>query len=1106
MTRSRNIPFLLSLLTILVGILVLAGWIWDIPTLKQVLPGLVTMKANTSILFVLLGVSLMLHVMRPHWEVGARILAGFVVVIAAMTGIQDLLKNDLGIDQFLFQEQHSTHGSPGRMAPTAALCFVLNGIALAMMSRLRPQNTYGGHIISLCAGVIVFFAVLGYLFGIQGLYGSAAYSLMAVHTATTFLVLSIGIVATRIEHGPLKSVISEKPHGILLRKMLPILIIAPVFIAMLCIAGQKAGWYGTEIGIAILTIGNISVGLTAVWTASNSIKAVDIKQESTECERDALIARLSTQAVDLERGIVERTNHLSDANRRLAEEARARQTAFEALQASEQRFRMLCATAPVGIFYCDAESNCLFTSTTWQQLTGLTMEESLGHGWTRAIHPDDRSNVFLKWQSDVAANRPFQYEFRWLRPDGAIVWVMSQAIALRDSSGVITGFVGTNLDVTERRRVEEITLKAKDAAEAASKFKSDFLATMSHEIRTPMNGVIGMLGLLMDTDLKPLQRDYADTAHNSAEALLAIINDILDFSKSESGNMRLEELAFNPRSVIEECVELLTPKAHEKQIDLNLHLAIQADDKVIGDPGRLRQVALNLMSNAIKFTKVGDVTISIRLRNVSESPLYNDLEVRVSDTGIGMSAESQKRLFQPFTQADSSTTRLYGGTGLGLAISRRLCVLMGGDITVESEQERGSTFTARVRCKGVPRGEQSSKPMASYRALCVDDNATNLTITSYYLKQWIGHCFTTSDPTVVITELERAEHDGNPYHLVVLDRKMPDLDGLALARLINGRFTDQRPALLLITSDHEDMDASVLAELKIPVHLTKPARESDIRRAVEQVLGIEKITTSIKPNPPKLFRGRILIVEDNAVNARLAIVLCGKMGLRADAVGNGREALDACAARPYDLVLMDCQMPEMDGYDATRALRAREPSGTHVAIVALTANALSEDRQKCLDVGMDDFVTKPIRPKDLIEVFSRWLPGATSGNEDAHSTPPTLTIERTALAQLQADVGDRETVEKMIDMFLTELPLDTKRMEVAVESADYNAFRRVAHSIKSASQILGAHNLTELCLEIERLKANDTREHVTATFLKFQTEATEVIARFTSLRNAQTWN
>jgi len=643
-------------------------------------------------------------------------------------------------------------------------------------------------------------------------------------------------------------------------------------------------------------------------------------------------------------------------------------------------------------------------------------------------------------------------------------------------------------DITERKRTEERFKTAYETALEASRVKSQFVANVSHEIRTPMNGIIGMVGLLLDSKLSPAQREYAETVRSSAESLLAIINNILDFSKIEAGKMHMEIVEFNARDSVQDVAELLAERAQSKGLELVCDIPPNLPNTLLGDPGRIRQILTNLIDNALKFTEQGDIVVRVRLLDLDEANAQ--LHFSVTDTGIGISEESQQRLFQAFSQADGSTTRKYGGTGLGLAISKQLAEMMGGGIGVISEPGAGSTFwfTARVQKQNASHVPlQATEVLQGARVLVASPNSALRESLVRQLNFWRMQHDSAVSYAEALAKLSAAQERGQAFQIALIDSRLSE-DSLALAKAMQRDPMLSETQAILLTRIAYRYSAKDLAALGIKAQITKPVKLSRLSNALAAALTQEPQTAA--PNPASALRlatlpVRVLVAEDNVVNQKVVVYMLRKFGIRADVAANGLEAVDAMQRLPYDLLLMDCQMPEMDGFEASIEIRHRElmsGQARRTPIIAMSANARSDGRERALGGGMDDYLIKPLKAEDLEETLTRWVPGFSeryaSAQEEAAQEIQRVSTDNNPPIDMQKVANmfrhDPAAQQELLTLYLSSTQSLIEQITSAHEAQDYEQLAARAHEIKGASAYIGAGDLREIARNLElAAKAKD---------------------------------
>jgi PAS domain S-box-containing protein len=686
-------------------------------------------------------------------------------------------------------------------------------------------------------------------------------------------------------------------------------------------------------------------------------------------------------------------------------------------------------------------------------------------------------------------------------PDGSKTWVATTKLPLVDRAGQTIGTFGISKDITGQKHAEEALRLAKQAAEAANRAKGDFLANMSHEIRTPMNAIIGMTELVLDTELSSIQRDYLTMVQQSGDALLSLINDILDFSKIEAGKLDLDVAPFDLYECLGDTMKSLGVRAARKGLELVCQIDRDVPQAVAGDATRLRQIVVNLVGNALKFTDRGEVVLSAGVESRGERDFV--LRCAVRDTGIGIPREKAESIFAPFEQADTSITRKYGGTGLGLAISSRLTHLMGGRIAVESEPGRGSTFrfTARFEILPFPAAARRAGDVARIsgtRALVVDDNATNRRLLDEMLRNWGMEPVAASSVAEGLELLRNGVRQGQPFQLVLTDVNMPEADGFVLVEEIRRDSALAETQVVVLTSGDRPGDIARGKNLGISGYLVKPVKQSELFDSIVAVLGVTTLEPEKEPGAVSAARAirplRILLAEDSLPNQKLAVGLLTKWGHSITVAGNGREAIAAWEAHPFDLILMDVQMPELDGLQATQLIRQRErDTGRRIPIIAMTAHAMKGDREQCLSAGMDGYVPKPIRVKELSAAVAELF-----GEPDAKPPVAAEVSQRNGSfvdwpAALETVQGDRALLKTVIDAVLGECPVVLGELERALGARDAAVVRRAAHTIKGALRPFEATKATDLAGRIEEAGRNGNLDAAPGLVADLKDEMTAVL-------------
>ena len=776
----------------------------------------------------------------------------------------------------------------------------------------------------------------------------------------------------------------------------------------------------------------------------------------------------------------------------------ARTVAEQAFERERFLLNSLLDNIPDNIFFKDLDGRYIRVNPAMAHRLGLdSADDAVGKRSRDFFDAEYSSRIEASDQRLVDQRRPVIGEEQLVDwPDGSQKWVSVTRMPLQGPGGEIEGTFGLSHDITDQKLAQEAMKQARDAAEAASEAKSNFLANMSHEIRTPMNAIIGMTELVLDTELDASQQEYLTMVQESGEALLGVINDILDFSKIEAGRLELDPRPFALREIVGDTLKSLAVRTRGRDVEIACHICPDVEEFLVGDSGRLRQVLINLVGNAIKFTESGEVVVEVvadpgaDLRQpmlggfLPEDPVK--LHVSVRDTGIGIPEHKLQQIFEAFEQADTSMTRRYEGTGLGLAISSRLVEMMGGHIWVDSELGNGSTFHFTVAFGEAPESartqRESSTSLEGRRVLVVDDNATNRLILDEMLRNWLTVPTVVASARQAIEAIDTGQQQGTRFDLVLTDANMPDVDGFELIERIRARDDLDAPVIMMLTSSGRMGDIARCSELSVASYLMKPIKQSELFDAIVASLGVSAAvdddverTVEVQKHSVSL---NVLLAEDSLVNQKLAMALLAKWGHQVTVAGNGREAVECFGTGGFDVILMDVQMPEMDGLQATKTIRLRErESSEHIPIIAMTAHAMKGDEERCLAAGMDAYISKPIRAPLLFQKLAEICETRDSGDDqktasqvDVGDTPKRKRVQVVNWDEaLQTVGGDRDLLKDILGAVLSECPAQLELFDGAVHNRDEKTARRAAHTILGNFRMLSATDPMAVAHEVEQL-------------------------------------
>jgi len=1030
---------------------VLVGWLLGVDALKRVVPGAVSMNPATALGFIAAAWALAAATFSgSRFPIAGRIAGGAVVLLGVLRLLGYMTDSDIRIDRLLFADRLDTgEPFPNQIAPNTALLFVLVGIGLITLDVEIRRRWRPAEFLAHACGFVATVAILGYAYGVRSFYGVGVFIPMAIHTALAFLLLGLGMLTARPQRGLVRMVIGNTGGGMILRRLLPAVLLIPPVLGWFAISGERMRLFPSAVGVALFAGAIMAALAVLVCFSAWSIDRVDA----------------------------------------------ARHQAEKALSESERKLQAILDNAPAVIYVKSVDGRFTLVNGEFERLVRRGREDVLGRT-DHDLFPEQAADTFRGNDLRVIeSGRPMEFEEHAGWDESGARTFISLKFPLYNGGLEPYAVCAILTEISERNRVAEELRRAKEAADAGNRAKSEFLAGMSHELRTPLNGVIGMLELLLRADLSPEHRRFAWLAKSSGDMLLALISDVLDFSKIEAGKVELESAEFDLHYLVENVGGSFASRASTKGLKLVCGVHPNVPRLVRGDSGRIQQILTNLVGNAIKFTECGEVVL--RVVNESESETAATVRFSVSDTGIGIAPERTDRLFQVFSQVDSSTTRKYGGTGLGLAICKQLVDLIGGEIGVQSEPGRGSTFWFVLKLPKV-QGQGSAArsrldDLRRLRVLAAEGDATNRELLCEQLRNSGLENQPACDAEGALAALREAVEQKRPFAVAILDHELPGGGGEELGRRVLGDAALCDTILILLTSATVVEEPQRWFEAGFAGWLARPTHREKLISVISDALasarsGYLRHRSSTEEAPvckpfanASTTQARILVAEDHYVSQEVAREILLAAGYACEIVPNGKAATEAFRLGRYDLVLMDCQMPEMDGFEATRLIREfeREHARPRTPVIALTANAIKGDRERCLAAGMDDYTSKPLNPDRLLDTVGRYLSPRTgpvesaAPEQDAGQESPQPSKARAGepfdLDCLMKRWGNKKDfVRQLVAMFQRRARSETEEIAGAFSAGDLEKVGQAAHAFRGAAANVAADRVRDAAALIEQ--------------------------------------